>query len=81
MKKGLDAKFFIVDHKIRAESSREAKLVKKLLTKIGIKAQILIWKGKKTSGNLQSKARKKRYDLLFDSCYRNNIYTIFALVK
>ena len=76
VKKGLDAKFFIVDHKIRAESSREAKLVKKLLTKIGIKAQILIWKGKKTSGNLQSKARKKRYDLLFDSCYRNNIYTI-----
>ena len=76
VKKGLDVKFFIVDHKIRPESSREARLVKKYLTKIGVKAQILIWKGKKTSGNLQSIARKKRYNLLFDSCHRNNIYNI-----
>ena len=47
IKKGLKAKFFIVDHKLRSESFKEAKKVKLILKKYKISAQILTWKGKK----------------------------------
>ena len=68
IKKKLKPKFLIVDHKLRAESSKEAKTVKKLLKKFFIDAEILIWKGKKPSKNIQSHARIKRYQLLFEKC-------------
>ena len=38
IKKKLKPKFLIVDHKLRAESSKEAKTVKKLLKKLSIEA-------------------------------------------
>ena len=68
IKKKLKPKFLIVDHKLRAESSKEAKTVKKLLKKLSIEAKILIWKGKKPSKNIQSHARINRYRLLFERC-------------
>ena len=58
-KKKLVSKFFIVDHQIRKESSEEAKLTRKKLSSIGINSEILIWRGKKPTKNLQSIARKK----------------------
>ena len=76
IKKGLRPKFFIVDHKLRAESTKEAKIVKRLLKKIFISAEILNWKGKKPSRNIQSIARTKRYKLLFKRCDKFKIKNI-----
>lgn len=64
IKKNLVSKYFIIDHKLRKESTKEAQLVKKILNKFSIKAEILTWYGKKPSNNLQASARKKRYELL-----------------
>ena len=65
IKKGLDSKFFIVDHKLRTESAKEAKIVRNVLKKQSIISKILIWKGLKPKKNIQSIARRKRYELLF----------------
>ena len=75
-KKNLTSKFFIVDHKLRVNSTDEAKQVKKVLKRLYINAEILTWKGQKPIKNLQSLARKKRYELLFDKCNRLKIYNI-----
>ena len=64
IKRNVTSKFFIVDHKLRSNSTREANTVKKILKKYSINAEILTWRGKKPSKNIQSLARKKRYDLL-----------------
>ena len=69
----LDAKFFIVDHKLRKNSSKEAKLVKLFLRKFDIDCKILKWKGKKPQSNIQGIARNNRYDLLKKACKKNNI--------
>ena len=75
-KKNLSSKFFIVDHKLRINSTEEAKQVKKVLKRLNIKAEILTWKGQKPVKNIQSLARKKRYELLFDNCDRLKISNI-----
>ena len=69
----LAIKFFIVDHKLRKESSLEAKKVKKLLKGLNIDSEILSWNGKKPKKNIQSIARKKRYELLFLKCKKYKI--------
>ena len=76
VKKKLVSKFFIVDHKIRKESSQEAKLIRRKLSSVGIRSQILIWKGKKPTKNIQSLARKKRYELLIANCNKSKIENI-----
>ncbi len=76
IKKKLISKFFIVDHQIRKESSKEARLIRRKLSSVGIKSQILIWKGKKPTKNLQSLARKKRYELLIANCNKSKIKNI-----
>ena len=65
IKNNLISKFYIVDHKLRLESTKEAKTVKKILGKYLIEAEILTWKGKKPLKNIQSLARNKRLELLF----------------
>jgi tRNA(Ile)-lysidine synthase len=72
----LDTKYFLVDHKLRVESSLEAKRVKNILKKIGVNCQILTWHGKKPSTNIQSVARQKRYSLLINECKKNNIKNV-----
>ena len=72
----LTSKFFIVDHKLRPESRFEAKEVKKILAKASITAEILTWKGKKPTKNIQSIARKNRYELIFKRCNTFNIHNI-----
>ena len=64
LEKKLVSNFFIVDHGLRKNSAIEANKVKKLLSKFSIKAKILKWHGKKPSNNIQSIARKNRYNLL-----------------
>ena len=65
--------YYIVDHKLRKNSTSEAKLVSSALNKYKIKCKILTWYGKKPTSNLQSNARDKRYLLLTNQCKKNNI--------
>ena len=65
IKKKLISKFFIIDHKLRKESTQEAKFIQKLLKKNLISSEILTWKGIKPLKNIQSVARINRYGLLF----------------
>jgi tRNA(Ile)-lysidine synthase len=73
LKNKIEVKYYIVNHKIRKESSEEAETVKKVLKKIDIKCTILNWNGKKPSKNIQATARDKRYFLLANECKKNNI--------
>jgi len=73
IKNKIKVKYFIVDHKLRKESSLEAETVKNILNKIDINCKILKWNGKKPSKNIQAEARDKRYSLLALECKKNNI--------
>ena len=73
LKHQVKVKYFIVDHKLRKESSQEAKEVKDILKKINIDCKILPWNGKKPLKNIQALAREKRYSLLANECKKNNI--------
>ena len=76
-KYGLNAKYFIVDHKLRKESTYEAKKVKKTLSNhLSINSEILTWRGNKTSFTTQSQSRQKRYELLFAKCKTYKIKNI-----
>ena len=72
----LSPKFFIIDHKLRPDSTKEAKLVKKLLKQKLINSEILTWKGKKPTMNIQALARKKRNELLLKRCEKFKIDNI-----
>ena len=74
--KSLKVKYFLVDHKLRDNSSVEANFVKKLLKKLSIKLIILKWNGKKPRNNIQSIARTKRYALLNKQSVKLNINNI-----
>ena len=65
IKKNLDIKFFIVDHKLRNGSTDEALKVKQILRNYKINVKILTWVGRKPNRNIQSISRNARYDLLF----------------
>ena len=73
IKNKVNCSYFIVDHKLRKESTGEARQVKKILNNFNIKSKILTWHGKKPTTNIQSLARKKRYDLLFSVCKKSKI--------
>ena len=79
IKKSCNAYYFIVDHRLRKNSSNEASLVKKLLEKYNIKSDILKWYGKKPISNIQSLARNKRYSLLINQAKKLNIKNNFNL--
>ena len=74
--KNVKSKFFIVDHKLREDSTKEATKVKKILKKHSIHSEILTWYGKKPVKNIQSLARKKRYDLLLSKSRKLKIKNI-----
>ena len=76
IKNNINCKYFIIDHKLRKGSTNEAKQVKKILNNFEIKSEILTWQGKKPSNNIQSAARKKRYDLFFKKCKQLNINNV-----
>jgi tRNA(Ile)-lysidine synthase len=73
LKNKLDVKYYLVDHKLRKESSSEAKKVIDILKKISINCKILTWNGKKPIANIQAMARNKRYSLLIQECKKNKI--------
>ena len=73
LKNKIKVRYYIVNHKLRKESSLEAESVKKVLKSIDIQCTILNWNGKKPSKNIQAIARDKRYSLLANECKKNNI--------
>ena len=54
IKKSCKVYYYIVDHRLRKNSSNEAQSVKKLLKKYNIKSDILKWYGKKPNSNIQA---------------------------
>jgi tRNA(Ile)-lysidine synthase len=76
IKNSLDVKYFIVDHKLRKDSTLEAKNVQKHLKKFSINLNILTWYGHKPKKNIQSIARNKRYELLINKAKKFKIKNI-----
>ncbi len=70
-------KYYHVNHKLRKESSLEAKKLKILLKKFDINCKILNWNGKKPKSNIQSIARSKRYELIRKECLKDKNHFIF----
>jgi tRNA(Ile)-lysidine synthase len=69
--------YVLIDHGIRANSSKEALSVKSLLKKRGITLNILKNK-KKIKNNTQNHARIIRYELLLDYCNKHKIKFIMT---
>ena len=65
--------YYLVDHKLRKESTREAKKILKILKNFKINCKVLTWKGRKPKSNIQSIARNKRYLLLTNECKKYKI--------
>ena len=78
IKKTLNVKYFIIDHKLRKNSSSEAQSVKNLLKAKSINVGIIKWNGIKPKSNVQSLAREKRYNLLVDQAKKLNIKNILT---
>ena len=78
IKKSLNVYYYIVNHRLRKNSTDEAQSVKNLLNKNNIKSNILNWYGKKPNSNIQSLARDKRYSLLINEAKKLNIKTILT---
>ena len=76
IKKHLKVKYFHVDHKLRNNSTKEAKFVKLLLKKFSTNLEILTWIGKKPKSNIQSIARDKRYRLMMNKAKKLKINNI-----
>ncbi len=76
LKKSLNIKYFLVDHRLRKNSTSEAKSVQKLLKNFSINLNILTWKGPKPQKNIQSISRDKRYELLINKAKKFKIENI-----
>ena len=73
----IKVKYYHVNHKLRKESSLEAKKLKFLLKKFDINCKILNWIGLKPKSNIQSVARIKRYDLIYNECIKDKVNFVF----
>ena len=70
--------FYHVDHKLRKESSIEAKKLNMLLKKFDINCKILTWNGKKPKSNIQSIARTNRYNIIYKECLKDKVKNILV---
>jgi tRNA(Ile)-lysidine synthase len=63
---------FLVDHRLRPESGREARQVAAALARRGIAVEVLTWRAdapaEASGGGLQARARAARHALLADAC-------------
>ena len=76
IKNHLKVTYFHVDHKLRNNSTKEAKFVKLLLKELSTNLEILTWVGKKPKSNIQSVARDKRYELMIKKAKKLKINNI-----
>ncbi len=70
--------FFIVDHKLRKNSTLEANLVKKKLGLFDIKSDIITIRKVEIVSNIQSFARENRYRLIIKKSLNKKIDTILT---
>ena len=73
----IKVKYYHINHKLRNESSLEAKKLKFLLKKFDIRCKILNWNSLKPKSNIQSAARIKRYNLIYNECLKDKINFVF----
>ncbi len=78
IKNKVNVNFYIVNHKLRHDSTQEAINVNQLLKKIFVKAKILKWNGLKPVKNIQAIARNNRYNLIFNECKKRAIKDILV---
>jgi tRNA(Ile)-lysidine synthase len=64
LKRGPELLAVTVDHALRPESAREARAVKRLASRLGVRHRTLRWTGEKPRTGLQEAARAVRYRLL-----------------
>lgn len=67
-----------VDHNLREDSFEDTLFVQNFARKNHIECVVLQYKGEKPQSNIQEAARKIRYQLLSNYCYKNAIKTIFT---
>lgn len=65
-----------IDHRLRAESTREAQHVSAWCQDLGISHHTIPWNHANPSANIQKKARDARYALLHNFCLNHNISTL-----
>lgn len=75
--KKIDIISITVDHNLRKESGKEAKLVSNYMERRGIPHKILKYEGKIPKSNIESIAREYRYKMLFEYCKKENIKYLF----
>lgn len=68
---------FIVDHGLREESAREARLVQRHARERGITAHILRWQGEKPASGIMAAAREARYRLLIEAAHKHKCSHLF----
>jgi tRNA(Ile)-lysidine synthase len=67
-----------VDHGLRKTSAGDARAVAAWAKKAGLKAHILVWRGKKPNSGIEALAREARYRLMGDWLARHGIATLFV---
>jgi tRNA(Ile)-lysidine synthase len=67
-----------VDHGLRAASARDAKAVTAWAKKAGLKAHVLVWRGKKPKSGIEAQAREARYRLMGAFMAKRGIATLFV---
>lgn len=65
------ARYLTFDHKLRPESTKEARQVQAWLQDRGLDCTILTWQGKKPASNIEALARDARYRALKGWCREN----------
>ncbi len=76
IEKSIKVKYVMIDHKLRKNSTKESRIVKKLLQKLNCNLEIETWWGTKPKTNIQSVAREKRYKLLIGKAKKFKINNI-----
>ena len=70
-------KYVLINHNIRKNSAKEAKIIKDLLKKNNIKLDIVLNR-KKIDKNIQGEARKVRYKLISNYCKKKKIKNLIT---